>query len=104
MRNAIVLISAAVLAGAMVVGGLWAWQSAAELTLGWDVARPDLILWAVRSAAVAMAAAAQVILLAVVGGRLYGRGSVRHGVCCVPPSWFSPSLRSAWSPADWRWR
>jgi hypothetical protein len=83
MRNAIVLISAAVLAGAMVVGGLWAWQSAAELTLGWDVARPDLILWAVRSAAVAMAAAAQVTLLAVVGGRLYGRGAFDTALCAT---------------------
>jgi hypothetical protein len=75
MRNAIVLLSAAILAGAMVVGGLWAWHSAADLTLDWDVAHPDLIVWAVRSAAVAGVAGAQVILLAVVGGRLYGRSA-----------------------------
>jgi hypothetical protein len=73
MRNAILLMSAAVLAGAMVVGGLWAWQSAGDLALDWEVGRPEVTAWAVRSAAVAAVAAAQVILLAVVGGRLYGR-------------------------------
>lgn len=81
MRNGIVLISAAVLAGAMVVAGLWVWQSASELTMSWDVSRPDLILWAVRSGAVATVAAAQVILLAVVGGRLYGRGTFDAAIC-----------------------
>ena len=73
MRDMILFLSAAVLAGGMVVGGLWAWHAAPDLGLDWEVGRPDLIAWAVRSSAVAGVAAAQVILLAAVGGRVYRR-------------------------------
>jgi hypothetical protein len=56
------------LAGAILVGGMWAWHAASDLALDWDVGRPELIVWAIRSSAIAGEAAAQVILLAAVGG------------------------------------
>src|SRR5438046_1901281 len=41
----------------MVVAGIWSWKSAAQLAE--SAGRPDVTLWAVRSAAVAVIAAAQ---------------------------------------------
>ena len=55
----------------MVVAGLWAWNDARNLADG--TTRPDVALWAVRAAAVAVAAAAQAMLLTFIVGRLYRR-------------------------------
>ena len=74
MRNLMIVVPAIVIAGVMVFAGLWAWQGAGEWILDWNVTRPEVAVWAVRSGAVGVIAAAQVILLAVVGARLYGRG------------------------------
>jgi hypothetical protein len=74
MRQVILVLPAAIIAGVMVFAGLWAWQGAGDWVLDWNVGRPDVAVWAVRSAAIGIMAAAQVILLAFVGTRLYGRG------------------------------
>ncbi len=47
-----------------------------DWVLDWGLSRPDVAVWAVRSAGVGAIAAAQVILLALVCARLYGRGRV----------------------------
>ena len=57
----------------LVVLALWAWQNAAEVAQRWGATRPYAAKLAVRSAAVAVAAAAQVVLLTGVIGRLYPR-------------------------------
>jgi hypothetical protein len=71
----ILAIPAAVVAAATVVAGMWAWQQAQDLVLDYGAAgRPDIEAWAIRSAAVAAIALAQVILLTLVVGRFYRRG------------------------------
>ncbi len=54
---------------ALMVACLWAWQQAPHLAL--EAERPDVVLWAVRSAAVAAGALAQTVLLVLVVGNLY---------------------------------
>jgi len=76
MRKLLIVLSATAVAAAMVIAGLWAWNTASDQVLDWNVTRPEVAAWAVRSAAVGAIAAAQVILLALVGARLYGRGKV----------------------------
>src|SRR3954467_535805 len=56
---------------ALVVLCLWAWQHAGDFSV--ETSRPDVATLAVRSAAVAMAAAAQILLLTLVIGRFYRR-------------------------------
>jgi hypothetical protein len=67
---------ATVVAAVLVIAGLWAWNAAGDWVLDWNVTRPEVAVWAVRSAAVGAIAAAQVVLLALVGARVYGRGRV----------------------------
>ena len=55
----------------MVVAGLWAWNDARNLADG--TTRPDVTLWAIRSAAVAVAAAAQAMVVTFIVGRIYRR-------------------------------
>ena len=74
MRQLILVLPATVIAAAMVFAGLWAWQGAGDWVLDWGLSRPEVAVWAVRSAGVGAIAAAQVILLALVCTRLYGRG------------------------------
>jgi len=53
----------------LMVTALWAWGRA-----GWiaaDATRPDVARWAVRSAAVAAGAIAQLLLLTFIAGRVY---------------------------------
>jgi hypothetical protein len=76
MRNVMVVLPATLIAAVMVFAGLWAWNAAADSVLDFNVSRPEVAVWAVRSAAVGAIAAAQVVLLALVGARLYGRGKV----------------------------
>ena len=54
---------------ALMVVCLWVWQQAPHLAA--DADRPDVVLWATRSAAVAAGALAQTVLLVVVVGNLY---------------------------------
>lgn len=73
MRITTILLSA-LLAGVMVVAGVWAWQQAQDLVLDhWNAGRPELAEWAIRSAAVAVVALAQVIIMLFVAGRVYQR-------------------------------
>lgn len=50
---------------------LWGWQHASELSR--EAGQPYVAKWAVRSAAIAVGAVAQVVLLTSVIGRLYQR-------------------------------
>jgi hypothetical protein len=72
----------------MVMAALWAWQNADGLVEEW--AQPALAMYAVRCAAVALVAGAQIVLLACVIGRIYKSsradglwGVVAAGVCAV---------------------
>jgi len=58
----------------VVVAGLWLWPQASDMVLDWGFGRPAVALWAVRSAAIAAVAGAQVILLVPVIGGIYRRG------------------------------
>jgi hypothetical protein len=80
MRQVILVLPASIVAGVLVVAGLWAWNGAADWVLDWGVGRPDIAVWAVRSAAIAVIAAAQVILLSLVGAKLYGRGAADSAI------------------------
>jgi hypothetical protein len=73
MRITSILLSA-LLAGGMVLAGVWAWQQAQDLVLDhWNAGRPELAEWAIRSAAVALVALAQVVVMLFVAGRIYQR-------------------------------
>ena len=67
-----VVVGSLVTVGLMFVA-LYAWRHASVIAGDWEASRPYVAAWAVRSAAIAVAAAAQVILLTVVVGRLYPR-------------------------------
>ena len=76
MRATSILFSA-LLAGAMVLAGIWAWQQAQDLVLDhWNAGRPDLAEWAISSAAIAIVALAQIIILTFVAGRIYSRRTI----------------------------
>jgi hypothetical protein len=55
----------------MVVAGLWAWNDARNLAE--STTRPDVTLWALRATGVALAAAAQAMILTFIVGRIYRR-------------------------------
>ena len=89
MPNGLIVPPATLVAGAMVFAGLWAWNGAGDWVLDWNVTRPEVAVWAVRSAAVGAIAAAQLVLLVLVGARLYGKGkfdsamALTAGVVCA---------------------
>jgi hypothetical protein len=66
--------AAALIAVALVVAALWGWNEAGRLAMFWK--RPDVGEWGIRSGAVSGAAAAQVLLLAFVAGKLFRRNRV----------------------------
>src|SRR3954454_8481128 len=55
----------------MVVAAMWAWNDARRLAEA--TTRPDVTLWALRAAGVALAAAGQAMLLTFVVSRIYRR-------------------------------
>jgi len=59
----------------LMVGALWGWQNAEELVLRWRL-NGESAAWGARCAAVGVAAAAQVILLSVIGRWIYKRDVV----------------------------
>jgi hypothetical protein len=58
-----------IIAFSLVLISLWAWQQAPHLQMEAD--KPEIILWAVRTASVAAAALAQTVLLVLVIGNIY---------------------------------
>jgi hypothetical protein len=89
-------MAAALFAAGLVIVGLWAWQSAADIAIEyWSAARPEVAAWAVRSGAVAAIAAAQAILMSLVAGRVYRRGMFDAIVGLAAGAVFAISLVSA---------
>ena len=72
MHSMVVSASAAVISAGMVAASLWGWQHAAALADDWG--RPEVAEWAVRSAAVCVAAVAQLLLATLVLSAVYRRG------------------------------
>jgi len=66
------IVIGAMLSMVLLVTALWTWGSAWELAD--KTARPAVTVWAVRCAAVAVAAAGQAVLMTVVIGGLFRRG------------------------------
>jgi hypothetical protein len=87
MRSATIMLGAMGTI-ALMIAALWCWQHANEVVAGWS--RPDIAAYAVRCAAVAVAAGAQLVLLACVVGRAFvpgwadrAAGLLAAGVCAV---------------------
>jgi hypothetical protein len=59
----------------LLVGALWGWQNADELVMRWRMTGESAI-WGARCAAIGIAAAAQVIMLSVIGRWVYQRDMV----------------------------
>jgi hypothetical protein len=95
MRLSITIVPATVLAIALVVGGLWAWQGAWDLAWDWASSRPDIVAWGIRSAAVAAIAAAQIILIALVLAKAYRRGTFDLAVALTTGAIFALASVSA---------
>jgi hypothetical protein len=63
------MFAAAALSAVLMVVALWAWQQGPHLAFTAD--RPDVVLWAVRTAAIAAGALAQGVVLLFVVGAVY---------------------------------
>ena len=76
MNRVFTTVLGAVLAAGLVVAGLWGWQRAEAVVtfVGWE--DRSIGAWAVRCAAVALAAVAQAVLLVLVIERVYRRDVV----------------------------
>lgn len=89
-----VIIGTGSLVGAvLMVACLWAWQQAPHLAM--DADRPDVVLWAVRSAAVAAGALAQTVVLVLVVGNLYRARLPDRVLQLLTAGLFAASLVSA---------
>src|SRR5580698_9192879 len=77
----------------LMMAALWAWQIGPHLAF--DADRPDVTLWAVRSAAVAAAALAQAVLLLLVLGSLYRRRRLDVALGVTTAAIFTIALVSA---------
>ena len=73
LRTAVSAGFGVVLAVGLLLVALYWWRHAGQIVDGWEPTRPSVAAWAVRSAAVAAAAGAQLVLLTLVTGRLYRR-------------------------------
>ncbi len=69
MVQKVLIGTGSILTAALMVVCLWTWQTAPHLAM--DASRPDVVLWAVRTAAIAAGAMAQTVLLVFVIGNLY---------------------------------
>lgn len=56
----------------LLLSALWAWQNADELALRWHLIG-DWAAWGARCGAIGIAAAAQVIVLSIIGRCIYNR-------------------------------
>jgi hypothetical protein len=59
----------------LMVGALWGWQEAPELVMRWRL-HGDWAAWGARCAAVGVGAAAEVIMLSIIGRWIYKRDLV----------------------------
>jgi hypothetical protein len=59
----------------LLVGALWGWQNADELVMRWRMTGESAV-WGARCAAIGIAAAAEVIMLSVIGRWVYQRDMV----------------------------
>jgi hypothetical protein len=82
-----------ILSAGLVFIALWAWQEAPHLAFNED--RPDIIMWAVRTASVAAGALAQTVLLVFVVGNIYRTRAVDVLLRLLTATVFAVSLVSA---------
>jgi hypothetical protein len=78
---------------ALMLAALWAWQVGPHLALEAD--QPGVTLWAVRSAAVAAGALAQIVVLFLVLGNLYPRRRLDLAAAVAATAVFTIALVSA---------
>jgi hypothetical protein len=71
MFRTVTVIAGAAGSIVIVTAAVWVWQGALHFSA--VAAKPEIALWSARSAAVAMAAVAQVMLLTLVMSRIYQR-------------------------------
>jgi hypothetical protein len=82
-----------ILSTGLVLIALWAWQAAPHLQM--DADKPEVILWAVRTAAVAAAALAQTVMLVLVIGNIYRTRAIDMLLRFMTGMVFAVSLVSA---------
>lgn len=73
MRSMLMMSFAMTFGVALVIGGLWTWQASADLVADWPVARPDVMIWAIRCGAVAAIALGQLLALRFAVSAIYRR-------------------------------
>ena len=93
MTKNVMIALGIIISGGLVLISLWAWQQAPHLAFNED--RPELILWAVRTASVAAGALAQTILLVLVVGNIYRTRAVDLLLRFLTAGVFAISLVSA---------
>jgi signal transduction histidine kinase len=93
MATRISIFAGLLIATGLIFVSLWAWQQAPHLQL--DADRPEIILWAVRTAAVAAAALAQTVILVLVIGNIYRTRAIDVLFRFLTAAVFAVSLVSA---------
>jgi hypothetical protein len=93
MTSKVMIAPGILISGGLVLISLWAWQEAPHLAFNED--RPEVIMWAVRTAAVAAGALAQTTLLLFVVGNIYRTRAVDVLLRFLTAAVFAVSLISA---------
>jgi FtsH-binding integral membrane protein len=71
MLRALLMMFGILVTVAMLEVALWTWHHAGGIVIGWS--DPAIGVWAVRIAALSLAAAAQVVVMLAVVGKVYQR-------------------------------
>jgi hypothetical protein len=93
MASKISIAVGLVVSTALILISLWAWQQAPHLQM--DADKPEVILWAVRTASVAAGALAQTVLLVLVIGNIFRTRAIDVLFRVLTAAVFAVSLVSA---------
>jgi hypothetical protein len=93
MASKVLILLGILISVGLLLIALWAWQQAPHLAFNED--RPDVVMWAVRTAAIAAGALAQTVLLVLVVGNIYRTRAVDVLLRVLTAGVFAVSLVSA---------
>lgn len=93
MTSKISIAVGLVVSTVLILISLWAWQQAPHLQM--DADKPEVILWAVRTASVAAGALAQTVLLVLVVGNIFRARAIDVLFRLLTVAVFAVSLVSA---------
>ena len=93
MIRALLMMAGILISVTMLELALWTWQHASGIVLGWN--DPAIGIWAVRVAALGLAAAAQVVVMVAVVSKVYQRRALGSAFTICAAMVFTLSAVSA---------